>query len=349
MEDTAFYRYNRLISLNDVGGDPGVFGRPVEAYHQFCRRIAADWPATMLTLSTHDTKRSADVRARLHLLSELPAEWDAAVRRWAEHNAPYRAQGYPDRSLEYVMYQTLVGAWPIEEARLTQFLVKAAREANVHTSWTNPVAAYEDAVVQFAAAVMADPEFMGDLQNFMGRTQIVALGRINSLAQTALLLTSPGVPDLYQGSELWDLSLVDPDNRRPVDYELRRRLLSEIGALPPAGAIARSDEGVPKLWLIARLLGRRRVTPELFESKLYTPIEASGAKARHVVAFSRDRLLVVVPRLLVGLGGAWADTAIELPEGEWEDLLGEARVRGGGAVDVATLLHDFPVAVLARS
>jgi len=247
------------------------------------------------------------------------------------------------------MYQTLVGAWPIEEARLTQFLVKAAREANVHTSWTNPVAAYEDAIVQFAAAVMADPEFMGDLQNFMGRTQIVALGRINSLAQTALLLTSPGVPDLYQGSELWDLSLVDPDNRRPVDYELRRRLLSDIAALPAAGAMARADEGVPKLWLIARLLGRRRQTPELFESRLYTPIEAAGAKARHAVAFSRDRLLVVVPRLLVGLGGAWADTAVELPEGEWEDLLGDTRVRGGRSVEVASLLHDFPVAVLARS
>ena len=247
------------------------------------------------------------------------------------------------------MYQTLVGAWPIDEARLTQFLVKAAREANVHTSWTNPVAAYEDAIVQFAAAVMADPEFMGDLQNFMGRTQIVALGRISSMAQTALLLTSPGVPDLYQGSELWDLSLVDPDNRRPVDYELRRRLLSEIAGLPAAGAMARVDEGVPKLWLIARLLGRRRRTPELFESALYTPIEAAGAKARHVVAFSRDRLLVVVPRLLAGLGGAWADTVIELPEGEWEDLLGEAPVRGGRPVEVASLLQDFPVAVLARS
>jgi len=349
VEDTAFYRYNRLTSLNDVGGDPGVFGRPVETFHQFCLRTAAAWPATMLTLSTHDTKRSADIRARLHLLSELPAEWDAAVRRWAEHNAPYRAQGYPDRSLEYLMYQTLVGAWPIDEARLTQFLVKAAREANVHTSWINPVAAYEDAVVQFAAAVMADPEFMGDLQNFMGRTQIVALGRINSLAQTALLLTSPGVPDLYQGSELWDLSLVDPDNRRPVDFELRQRLLSECASLPAAGAMARADEGLPKLWLIARVLARRRRTPELFESLLYTPIEAAGAKARHVVAFSRDRLLVVVPRLLAGLGSAWADTAIELPEGEWEDVLGDARVAGRRPIEVASLLHDFPVAVLARA
>jgi (1->4)-alpha-D-glucan 1-alpha-D-glucosylmutase len=349
VEDTAFYRYNRLTSLNEVGGDPGVFGRPVEAFHEFCKRTAAAWPATMLTLSTHDTKRSADVRARLHLLSEMPDEWDAAVRRWAEHNAPYRSQGYPDRSLEYVMYQALVGAWPIDEARLTQFLVKASREANVHTSWTNPVPVYEDAIQHFAANVMADAEFMGDLQTFMGRTQIVALGRITSLAQTTLLLTCPGVPDLYQGSELWDLSLVDPDNRRPVDYELRRRLLAEAAQLSPAEAMARADEGVPKLWLIARLLGRRRQAPGLFESPAYAPIEVTGAKARHVVAFTRDRLLVVVPRLLAGLGGAWADTTVALPEGEWEDVLGNEHVQGGRAVEVAALLHAFPVAVLARS
>lgn len=349
VEDTAFYRYNRLISLNEVGGDPGRFGRPVEAFHEFCGRIAATWPATMNTLSTHDTKRSVDVRARLHLLSEMPAEWDAAVRRWAEHNAPYRSQGYPDRTLEYVMYQTLVGAWPLDAARLTQFLLKAAREANVHTNWINPVPAYEDAIVQFADSAMGDAEFMGDLQTFMGRTQIVALGRIASLAQITLLLTCPGVPDLYQGSELWDMSLVDPDNRRAVDYELRRRLLAEIVGLPATGAMARAAEGVPKLWLIARLLARRRDAPELFESPLYTPIEAAGTKARHVVAFTRDRLLVVVPRLLAGLGGAWGDTALELPEGDWEDVLGEARVKGGRAVEVASLLDAFPVAVLARS
>jgi (1->4)-alpha-D-glucan 1-alpha-D-glucosylmutase len=349
VEDTAFYRYNRLISLNEVGGDPGRFGRPAEAFHEFCGRIAATWPATMTTLSTHDTKRSADVRARLHVLSEMPAEWDAAVRRWAEHNDRYRSLGYPDRTLEYVMYQSLVGAWPIDEARLTQFLLKAAREANVHTNWINPAPAYEDAIAQFAASAMGDAEFMGDLQTFMGRTQIVGLGRITSLAQTTLLLTCPGVPDLYQGSELWDLSLVDPDNRRAVDYDVRKRLLAETVGLPPAGAMARADEGVPKLWLIARLLARRRDSPELFESTLYTPIDAAGAKARHVVAFARDRLLVVVPRLLAGLGGAWGDTTLELPEGEWEDVLGEARVQGGRAVEVAALLDAFPVAVLARS
>jgi (1->4)-alpha-D-glucan 1-alpha-D-glucosylmutase len=348
VEDTAFYRFNRLVSMNEVGEDPGVFGRSVEEFHAYCARIASGRPATMLTLSTHDTKRSGDVRARLDLLSEMPAEWDAAVRRWAEHNDPYRSQGYPDRGLEYLMYQTLVGAWPIDEARLGRFLQKAAREANVHTSWTNPVAAYEDAITQFVGHVMTDAEFMGDLQTFMGRVQIVALGRTTSLAQTTLLLTSPGVPDLYQGSELWDLSLVDPDNRRPVDYELRRRLLTEVGGAEAADVIARSDEGAPKLWLIARLLDRRRRRPELFESQAYAPLEAVGQKAGHVVAFVRDRLLVVVPRLLVGLGGTWGDTTIDLPEGRWEDLLTGRQEQGGVPIAVSALLEAFPIAVLAQ-
>jgi (1->4)-alpha-D-glucan 1-alpha-D-glucosylmutase len=348
VEDTAFYRYNRLVSLNEVGGDPGVFGRPVNEFHEHCLRIASAWPATLLTLSTHDTKRSADVRARLHVLSEMPGEWDAAVRRWAEHNDPYRSQGYPDRSLEYVMYQTLVGAWPIEEARLSQFLVKAAREANTHTSWTNPVPAYEDAILSFAANVMADAELMNDLQNFMGRTQIVPLGRITSLAQTTLLLTCPGVPDVYQGTELWDLSLVDPDNRRPVDYEHRRRLLAETASLTPAEVMARADEGVPKLWLIARLLARRLKTPGLFDSREYVPLQAAGAKARHLVAFARDRMLVVVPRLPAGLGGSWVDTTIELPAGGWEDVLTGSRFEGG-THEIARLFEAFPVAVLAKA
>ncbi|MGH7763136.1 MAG: malto-oligosyltrehalose synthase, partial [Candidatus Dormibacteraceae bacterium] len=264
VEDTAFYRYNRLVSLNEVGGDPGTFGHTVEGFHGFCTRMAARWPATMLTLSTHDTKRSSDVRARLSLLSEIPAEWDAAVRKWAEHNERYRTQGYPDRSLEYVAYQTLVGAWPIDAARLTQFLKKAAREAKMHTSWIDPVAAYEDALAQFVTNVLADAEFLGDLQTFIGSQQLVSLGRVVSLAQATLLITCPGVPDLYQGSELWDLSLVDPDNRRPVDYELRRRLLSELEDASAAEVTARADEGAPKLWLIARLLDARRRHPDLF-------------------------------------------------------------------------------------
>jgi (1->4)-alpha-D-glucan 1-alpha-D-glucosylmutase len=347
VEDTAFYRYNRLVSLNEVGSDPGKFGRPIDGFHEHCSRIAAHWPATMLTLSSHDTKRSADVRARLNLLSEIPAEWGAAVRRWAEHNERYRSQGYPDRNIEYLTYQTLVGAWPIDVERITDFLRKATREGKVHTSWINPIQAYEDALTQFAGNVMADTEFLGDLQTFIGRNQLVSLGRIVSLAQTALLLTCPGVPDLYQGSEVWQLSLVDPDNRRPVDYDHRRRMLAELKDAEAAAVLSRADEGAPKLWLIARLLAERRRRPELFASPKYEPITATGSKARHVVAFARDRLVAVVPRLLIGLAGEWADTTIVLPDGTWTDLLTGARAEGGAPLEVSRLLQPFPVAVLA--
>src|SRR5206468_9412677 len=192
VEDTAFYRYHRLISLNEVGGDPGTFGWSTEKFHEWCDRTARAWPATMLTLSTHDTKRSGDVRARLDVLSEIPGEWEAAVRRWAEHNDRYRTQGYPDRNLEYLAYQTLVSAWPIDGDRLTRFLQKAARAAKVHTSWSNPVAAYEDRAAHFVAGVTSDAEFRTDVESFLGRHQLVALGRIASLAQTTLLLTCPG-------------------------------------------------------------------------------------------------------------------------------------------------------------
>ena len=348
VEDTAFYRYHRLVALNEVGGDPGQFGRPVEAFHDYCVRIASHWPATMLALSTHDTKRSADVRARLDLLSEMPVEWGDAVGEWAKHNEQHRSDGSPDRNIEYLMYQTLVGAWPVDVGRLTQFLVKAAREGKVNTSWMNPVAGYEDALTRFAAAVMADVEFLDDLQAFMVRSQLVELGRIASLAQTTLLLTCPGVPDLYQGTEVWDLSLVDPDNRRPVDFALRQRLLAEVRDAAPAAVLARMDEGAPKIWLIARLLEQRRRRPELFESSSYVPLAAVGSKARHVVSFVRDELLVIVPRLLIGLGTDWGDTRIELPVGPWIDLLTGAPQPGGAPVALSQILKAFPVAVLAR-
>ena len=348
VEDTAFYRYNRLVSLNEVGGDPGVFGHSVEEFHSYCSRIAAKWPATMLTLSTHDTKRSGDVRARTNVLSEIPAEWESAVRRWAELSERHRVQGYPDRNLEYLMYQTMVGAWPVDETRLVAFLQKAAREAKVHTSWINPIPAFEDALTRFAGSVMADAEFRSDLESFIGRHQLVALGRIASLAQTTLLLTCPGVPDLYQGSEVWDLSLVDPDNRRPVDYERLAGVLSEIRSARPIDVLARADEGAPKLWLITRLLEQRRIDPDVFGSSSYAPLAAVGAKAKHSVGFVRDRLLVVVPRLVAGLGGDWADTTIDIPAGTWKSLITGEERQGGPGIQVAELMGQFPVTVLAR-
>ena len=348
VEDTAFYRYHRLVSLNEVGGNPAIFGSAVESFHDYCANVALKRPRTMITLSTHDTKRSADVRARIDLLSEMPVQWEAAVRGWAEHNERYRSHGYPDRNLEYLMYQTLVGAWPIDAERVKQFLIKAAREGKAHTSWIDPVPAYEEALTGFVNNVMSDPGFMNELQTFLGRHQIVALGRITSLAQVALLLTCPGVPDLYQGSELWDLSLVDPDNRRPVDYERRSRLLEEVRAATLQEVLARADEGAPKLWLFHRLLDQRRSRPELFSSSAYTPLAAAGQKARHAVAFVRDRLAVVVPRLLFGLNGDWGDTTIELPAGRWNHLLTGKDEEGGAPISLSGLLGECPVAVLAR-
>jgi (1->4)-alpha-D-glucan 1-alpha-D-glucosylmutase len=348
VEDTAFYRYHRLASLNEVGNDPARFGRPVEGFHEYCSRIAARWPATMLTLSTHDTKRSADVRARLNLLSEIPLEWGEAVQTWADHNQRYRSQGYPDRNVEYLMYQTLVGGWPMDVARLVPFLHKAAREAKVHTSWLNPAAVYEDTLAQFASHVLADDEFLADFEMFIGRHDIVALGRLASLAQATLLLTCPGIPDLYQGTEVWDLSLVDPDNRRQVDYERRERLLSDVRDMNPVQAMARADEGAPKLWLIARLLEQRLRRPELFESTSYAPLTAVGARARHAVSFVRDRLAVIVPRLLIGLANDWAGTALELPAGRWTNVLTGDELNGGAPIDLSKMLHTFPVAILAQ-
>jgi (1->4)-alpha-D-glucan 1-alpha-D-glucosylmutase len=349
VEDTAFYRYQPLISLNEVGGDPGRFGRGPEDFHRAMADAARRWPEAMLTLSTHDTKRSGDVRARISVLSELPEAWESAVIRWADHNNRHRQDIWPDRNAEYLLYQTLVGAWPVGPARAASFMQKAAREAKVHTSWIDPDADYDDALAAFVAAVLADRDFVADLERFLAEHRIVERGRVNSLAQTALLLTCPGVPDLYQGTELWDLSLVDPDNRRPVDYERRRALLDRLAGAGPEAALARADEGGPKLWLIHRVLGHRRRRPEAYgPGSGYEPLRVTGPGAGHAVAFARGGgLAVVVPRLVARPDRAWTDTTVDLPGGEWTDVLAGER-RGGDRVGVASLLERFPVAVLGR-
>ncbi len=347
VEDTAFYRYHRLVSLNEVGGDPGVFGRSVDDFHADSARSAALWPSSMLTLSTHDTKRSADVRARIHLLSEVPGPWETAVMRWAEHNDRHRSAPWPDRHAEYLLYQTLVGGWPIEADRVVAFMEKATREAKVHTSWVDPVAEYDQALASFVGDVLGDAEFVDDLETFLADQRIVEHGRTTSLAQTTLLLTCPGVPDLYQGSEIWDLSLVDPDNRRPVDYESRRRLLEEVAGAGPDAAMTRADAGGPKLWLIARLLDHRRRHPAHYQSTQYQPVAVEGAKAAHAVAFTRGDIVTVVPRLCRALGDGWGDTTVNLPVGPWIDVL-SGRPWDAGTHPVAEVLGAFPVAVLAR-
>ncbi|HEY3956769.1 MAG TPA: malto-oligosyltrehalose synthase [Streptosporangiaceae bacterium] len=366
VEDTAFYRYHVLTSLCEVGGDPGTFGRPVGDFHRAMAATAERWPETMLTLSTHDTKRSADVRARLALLAELPGAWQAAVRRWAAQNERHKRAGWPDRNTEYLLYQTLVGAWPLDGERVRRFMAKAVREAKVHTSWTDPDPGYDEAVDAFVTAVLTDQVFVADLERFLAEHQLIERGRISSLAQMTLLLTCPGVPDIYQGTEVWDLSLVDPDNRRPVDFTARERLLADLAGAGPEEALAAMARGGPKLWLIHRVLWHRLRHPEPFgPGSGYEPLSVSGTAADHVVAFTRTAppagapgqarapgLTVVVPRLLAGLGGgpwgqgAWADTTVTLPDGAWTDMLTGGQVTGG-PVELETLLRNFPVAVLA--
>ncbi|HTV98889.1 MAG TPA: malto-oligosyltrehalose synthase [Streptosporangiaceae bacterium] len=348
VEDTAFYRYQPLLCLNEVGGDPGTLGRPPADFHRAMEQAASSWPEAMLTLSTHDTKRSGDVRARIGLLSELPEAWESAIGRWARLNAGHKQDGWPDRDAEYLLYQTLVGAWPIDTGRASAFMQKAAKEAKVHTSWTDPSAGYDEALVAFVAAVLADPGFVADLEAFLTRHRLVERGRVTSLAQTALLLTCPGIPDLYQGTEVWDLSLVDPDNRRPVDYGRRRGLLDRLAGAGPEQALALADEGGPKLWLIHRVLAHRRANPGAYgPGSGYRPLPVTGASAGHAVAFERGGgLAVVVPRLVATLED-WAGTEVALPEGAWVDVLTGEKVDGGPA-EVAALLRRFPVAVLGR-
>jgi (1->4)-alpha-D-glucan 1-alpha-D-glucosylmutase len=349
VEDTSFYNYHRLTSLNEVGGSPGCFGISVEDFHRDNGEAQARWPAAMLATSTHDTKRSEDVRARLSLFSEIPERWGEAVRRWMRRNERHRTDGKPDRNAEYLLYQTLVGAWPLPAERAAAYMEKGAREAKVHTSWTRQDDAYEEALKSFVERVLGDRDFVTDLEGFVA--PLVEPGRISSLAQVLLKLTAPGVPDTYQGTELWDLSLVDPDNRRPVDFELRRRLLRELeGGMTPEQILARMDEGLPKLWVIRQALHLRRRQPDWFGAEAgYFPLQARGAKAAHALAFARGRgVVAVVPRLLIGLGGDWGDTVLPLTEGRWRNELTGEDVPGGER-RLADLLANFPVALLSRS
>ncbi len=359
VEDTAFYCFNRLVALNEVGGDPASDGLTIEQFHDYNLRMQATHPHTMVTLSTHDTKRSDDVRARLAVLSEAPALFAEALGRWAKINRELRVQlfgdktaGDPlDRNTEYFLYQTLIGAWPISAERLKEYMLKAVREAKQRTSWTVQNEEFEAGLMKFIEAVLQHTVFTSDLEQFVGR--VCQAGRINSLAQTLMKCTVPGIPDLYQGAELWDLSLVDPDNRRPVDYECRRKLLREIRELQPregAGfALQHAEEGLPKLWSLLRALRLRRERPTNFRAGgQYKPVFATGAKADHVIAYLRgEDVATIVPRFPLLLAGEWKDTSVKIAESGWTNYLTGGAVPGG-SVRLQTLLQDFPVALLVK-
>jgi (1->4)-alpha-D-glucan 1-alpha-D-glucosylmutase len=344
IEDTAFYRYNRLVSLNEVGGDPGVFGRPLEDFHRFCQNAAARWPESMITLATHDTKRGPDVRARINLLSEIPGAWESAVTEWLRVTDDHGTEEWPDYNARYLLFQTVVGVWPPDVGRLAAYMDKAAKEAKVYTSWSDPSADYDYALRRFVEGCLGDERFRDLVEGFLREQQIVERGRILSLAQTALLLTCPGVPDIYQGTEVWDDSLVDPDNRRPVDFERMRKLLESLDI---AGDPHQADEGAAKMWLISRVLRHRLAAPERYTASGYYPLAVEGPVPDSVVAFARDGVAVVVPRLVTLDDGQRDSTAVTLPPGRWRNLLAEDE-RPGGGHSAASLLHHFPVAVFAQ-
>ncbi|SHN48017.1 malto-oligosyltrehalose synthase [Cryptosporangium aurantiacum] len=335
-EDTAFYRWTRFVALNEVGGDPTKFGGSPAEWHAAAQARQAVFPRGMTTLSTHDTKRSEDVRARLAVLSELPDEWADAVRRWRDI-APV-----PDGAIAHLLYQSVAATWPIEASRLREAMRKSAREARTVTSWNDPNEEFEAALDAAVEAAVASP----DVVKFAER--ITPYGWVNALGQKLVQLTMPGIPDTYQGTELWDNSLVDPDNRRPVDFDARRKLLARLddGWLPPVDA-----EGAAKLLVTSRALRLRRDRPELFSG--YTPVSASGSAAAHAVAFDRGGAITVATRLPVALErrGGWGDTVLELPDGEWTDALTGAVYSAGadGPVGVVDILSRYPVALLTRS
>jgi len=389
VEDTAFYRYGRLASLNEVGGDPGQFGITVRAFHGASADRAARWPHTILATSTHDNKRSEDVRNRIDVLSEMPATWRLALRRWNTFARAWRVKAddgerVPSASDEYLLYQTLLGSLPpggLDETtlapyreRIEAYMLKAAREAKAHTSWVSPNPGYEDALLGFVRGLLGRLQPNPALADLQALAQTLAwFGALNSLTTVLIKFTSPGVPDLYQGNEIMDLSLVDPDNRRPVDYALRERLLEELAGLldtPDAAAriaalAATPEDGRLKLWATWRLLELRRSHHGLFSDGGYAALKASGAQAEHLIAYRREHagrsLVVVAGRLFAGLrarprrlpvgAAVWGDTRVALPrtpDGTRLDnvLTGERLHVERGGIDIAEVFARLPAAAL---
>ena len=346
-EDCAFYVYNRLMSLNEVGSDPSLFGISIDQFHSKCVLRQNKFPFGLSSTSTHDTKRSEDVRARINVLSQIPNEWLHQVRQWMKENQKYKTNNFPDSNDEYLFYQTLFGAWPISISRISAYMAKATKEAKVFTSWVDPNQAYDEALQRFIESVLSDKEFISKFKKFT-ETYIEA-GQINSLSQTALRLCLPGIPDTYQGCELWDLSLVDPDNRRPVDFNIRYKLLKELPFLSTKQIWDRKDEGLAKLAVIKACLDLRNQFPDSFGKKgIYEPIIAKGVKSDHVIGFLRgSKVAVIVPRLILNKDYDWEDTFVKLPPGNWKDYFSQAEFNQNSIL-VKTLFKDFPISLLSR-
>lgn len=390
LEDTVFYVYNRLVSLNAVGGNPDKFGIPVETFHSHNADRKEHWPYTLVTTSTHDSKRSEDVRARINVISELPTEWKDCLTRWSRTNKKKKTvvDGHlvPDKNEEYLFYQTLLGAWPMEPVeqagyedfigRIRQYMLKAAREAKVTTSWINPNPDYEEALLNFVEGVMRNGQFLEGFGAF--QQKVSHFGTFNSLSQTLLKITSPGVPDFYQGTELWSLNLVDPDNRRPLDYSVGMQALRGLKALEASigpldltrELVLNRQDGRIKLYLTSKALNFRKDKKELFFDGEYIPLKAPGTYEGHVVAFVRaggdDRAITVVPRLLAGilradelpLADVWGDTYLALPfekpGSRYRDVFTGRSLEvyekdGTAALGVADILYSFPVSLLERT
>lgn len=346
LEDTAFYRCFRLASLNEVGGDPGRFGNDLEQFHEFCGALQSRWPRTMVTTTTHDTKRSQDARLRISALSELMEAWGGAVQSWSEKASRYRGSAGPDRALEYLFWQTLVAAHPASEERLAAYLEKAMREGKLHTSWLSPNAEYESSVMNFMRGVLADNGIMKSVKEFVDA--LLPIAWRSSLSETLIELTAVGVPDIYQGAERWDTRLTDPDNRGRIDFQELFRSLERAKRASPEEALSTMADGTPKLWLIHRVLGARKRYPDAFATEAtYMPLHAQGAHAERVVAFQRgSRAIVVAPRLWSRiLQDGFGDTRISLPPVAFRNVL-DNDTRYEGTVEVGRLLSRFPVALL---
>ena len=375
LEDTSFYIFNRLVALNEVGGNPGLFGISLDEFHRLNAERASNHPHSLLATSTHDTKRSEDVRMRIASLSEMPDLWKKALQTWSKlnrkHRSPVDDAIAPSRNEEYLIYQTLLGTWPLHSfsggeresycTRIKQYIRKALKEAKINSSWTEPNEPWEKAVELFVEKILdanASARFLDSLEDLAFK--VAQTGAMNSLAEVILKCTSPGVPDVYQGTEVWDLSLVDPDNRRPVDYGLRRSLLASLQNLSPVELLKDWKSGRIKLFILQRLLIFRRDHADFFRIGAYQPIIVTGTHAQKIIAFERrsdtERLVAIVPRFTSSLGfapiaGIWEDTKLNLQgpgSASWTNLLtGEGLMNDDGKI--SHFLATLPFAVLYQA